>query len=142
MIDKGNLLKELRLVNASEKEKIYSLWKVGVPASLIREMFNVSKSKLYAICGAEDRVSGRVHDDVRRAVLYSSVPYKVYEVLGAIVVTTEEDIPPSKFMMFPPNKYDREQVRIMMDRGLYKKVKLEDTIHKEKTFSQLLNNEL
>lgn len=142
MIDKGNLLKELRLVNASEKEKIYSLWKVGVPASLIREMFNVSKSKLYAICEAEDRVSGRVHDDVRRAVLYSSVPYKVYEVLGAIVVTTEEDIPPSKFMMFPPNKYDREQVRIMMDRGLYKKVRLEDTIHKEKTFSQLLNNEL
>ena len=77
-------------------------------------------------------------NEVRRAVIYASIKFNVYKCLGVVVVTMETTIPPSKFRMFPPTRKP-EDIRSFMDKGMFERVRLEDTVYGNKTFSQLLS---
>lgn len=139
-INVDNLMKELRLVEGSQKMIAVALKMEGVPLPVIEKVTGFDKK---AVCRRlynqlSSNVTSKLLIEVKRAVLYASIKFNVYKCLGVVVVTMEDDIPPSKFRMFPPTRKP-EDIRSFMDKGMYERVRLEDTVYGNKTFSQLLS---
>jgi len=133
MVDKINLMKELRLVDSDKYLVIAALRLYHVPADIVSSIYGMSKEAVY-----NTFKRFKVLNDVRRAVIYASVRFKVYKVLNVIVITAEQDVPPKKFRMFPPT-YREQDIINFISKGNYTEVKLEDTVFANKTFSQILS---
>lgn len=139
MVDKINLMKELRLVDSDKYLVIAALRLYHVPADIVSSIYGMSKEAVYnTFKRFKDKIPVKVLNDVRRAVIYASVRFKVYKVLNVIVITAEQDVPPKKFRMFPPT-YREQDIINFISKGNYTEVKLEDTVFANKTFSQILS---
>lgn len=138
-INVDNLMKELRLVEGSQKMIAVALKMEEVPLPVIEKVTGFDKKVVYRLYNQlSSHVTSKLLIEVKRAVLYASIKFKVYKCLGVVVVTMEDDIPPSKFRMFPPTRKP-EDIRSFMNKGMYERVRLEDTVYGNKTFSQLLS---
>lgn len=138
-INVDNLMKELRLVEGSQKMIAVALKMEEVPLPVIEKVTGFDKKSVYRLYNQlSSHVTSKLLIEVKRAVLYASIKFKVYKCLGVVVVTMENDIPPSKFRMFPPTRKP-EDIRSFMDKGMFERVRLEDTVYGNKTFSQLLS---
>lgn len=138
-INVDNLMKELRLVEGSQKMIAVALKMEEVPLPVIEKVTGFDKKAVYRLYNQlSSRLTSKLLIEVKRAVLYASIKFKVYKCLGVVVVTMGNDIPPSKFRMFPPTRKP-EDIRSFMDKGMFERVRLEDTVYGNKTFSQLLS---
>lgn len=139
MIDKNNLMKELRLVDSDKYSMVAALRLYDVPVGMIADIVGMSREAVSnTFHRFKDKIPVNVLNDVRRAVIYASVRFKVYKVLNVIVITAEQDIPPKKFRMFPPTFREQDIINFI-NKGNYTEVKLEDTVYANKTFSQILS---
>ena len=102
-INVDNLMKELRLVEGSQKMIAVALKMEEVPLPVIEKVTGFDKKAVYRLYNQlSSLVTTKLLNDVKRAVIYASIKFNVYKCLGVVVVTMENDIPPSKFRMFPP----------------------------------------
>ena len=131
-INVDNLMKELRLVEGSQKMIAVALKMEEVPLPVIEKVTGFDKKAVYRLYNQlSSHVTSKLLIEVKRAVLYASIKFNVYKCLGVVVVTMEDDIPPAT--------RKPEDIRSFMDKGMYERVRLEDTVYGNKTFSQLLS---
>lgn len=131
-----NLRKELRLVQGNELLIIASLFHHGCPVDVIAEIFNYTRRKIYRIVGMVNPVDKNIDYAVKRALAYSCLDYIVYKVASAIVITTDDDIPPKRFKAIPARM--QKHITNFMENGMYERVNIEDTVYADKPFSRLL----
>lgn len=139
-MNKNYLAKELRLVQGHQLHIISSLCALGVPLKDISFIFNLSNDKIKRIASTV-KPTISVYNACNRAVAYSSLDYKVYKVAGAVVITLDENIPPERFKVIP-SRTRKEVITKFMENGMFIISKIEDTPYANKTFSQILNEDL
>ena len=94
-INVDNLMKELRLVEGSQKMIAVALKMEEVPLPVIEKVTGFDKKSVYRLYNQlSSHVTSKLLIEVKRAVLYASIKFKVYKCLGVVVVTMENDIPP------------------------------------------------
>ena len=89
-INVDNLMKELRLVEGSQKMIAVALKMEEVPLPVIEKGTGFDKKAVYRLYNQlSSRLTSKLLIEVKRAVLYASIKFKVYKCLGVVVVTME-----------------------------------------------------
>lgn len=101
-INVDNLMKELRLVEGSQKMIAVALKMEEVPLPVIEKVTGFDKKAVYRLYNQlSSHVTSKLLIEVKRAVLYASIKFNVYKCLGVVVVTMEDDIPPFQVPYVP-----------------------------------------